>query len=54
VFDSEKRLDVFQGIAENWNRTGWDEIYKEHSKFSVKSLTNSVMISPGKYKEKQS
>ena len=54
MFDSEKSHIILQGNATNWNGNGWEEIYEKPSKFSVKSFKNSVMISPGKYKDKRS
>ena len=54
VFDSDQSHITLKGIATNWSHNGWEEIYPELSKFSVKSITKSVMISPGKYNDKQS
>jgi hypothetical protein len=50
VLYREQRHIIFYGNATNWNSAGYADVYHELCKHSVKCLTNSVTVSPGKVK----
>jgi hypothetical protein len=46
-FYSSGIVEFQQGSAQNWNSTGYFELYSSVSKYSVKCLTTSDVVSPG-------
>jgi len=54
VFYSAQSSVTLYGNATDWNGSGWKETYAPPCKFRVKVFTNSVIILPGKYKDKYS
>jgi len=52
VFNSTQL--TLNGFATNWNSTGYDQVYEKIGKFTLNCLTNSVMMSTGQCKDKNS